>query len=727
MKQVVQSAGGGAVEIVEAPAPQLTTTSVLVATEATLISSGTERAVTKLAQSSLLDKARARPDLVKQVISKARTDGLKPTIQAVRSRLADDLALGYSGAGTVLEVGSAVRGIVPGQRVATGGGGFASHAEFQAVPWVLASPLPDNVTAEQASFATVASVGLHGLRQADTRIGSKIVVVGLGLIGQLTARMAVASGCDVLGIDLDQRLLDLAEAHGIQTALETGADTTAHILDWSRGRGADAVVITAGAQGNSGIIRAVPDRCRDRATVVAVGDVGLDLDRNDFYLKELDLKLARSYGPGRYDRSYEDWGVDYPVGHVRWTEGRNLEAVVDLLASGRLEVDDLVTHRFEISAATIAYEVLDDSNESAIGIVLSYRPTRPERTINTTSSGKKARSRRQTVGIVGAGPFVRSMVIPGLRAAGFGPIVHVASASGLSASRLAEREAIPKVSSSAEAVVNDPEVDTVVIATTHSTHAAYTAAALNAGKNVYCEKPVAISLAELEEVERALSISDGRLYVGLNRRWSPMLTAVRNSLAAGSGPISILYRVNAGPVSPAHWYSDPHEGGRLRGEVCHMIDAASSLVDSHATSVYAVSPNSLSHDSFSVLISYADGSSASIVYEANGWVGLPKEYCEVSGRGMTAILDNYRSLTINGREQKVTAGKGHTEGLAAFRGAIESGTEPETRELLSSSRTTLCAARSVSLGRAVSPELLDTVGDDLDVNGSTPVPSTNVE
>ncbi|MEZ5380152.1 MAG: bi-domain-containing oxidoreductase [Acidimicrobiales bacterium] len=667
MKQVVQSAGGGAVEVVDSPAPQMNSTSVLVRTEATLISAGTERAVTQLAQANLLEKAKARPDLVRQVISKAKTDGLKPTLAAVRSRLNDDLALGYSGAGTIIDVGSAVSGLHVGQRVATGGSGFASHAEFQAVPWVLAAPIPDTVTCEQASFATVAAVGLHGLRLGEVRLGAKVLVVGLGLIGQLTSRMAVASGCDVMGIDLDQSLIEMAQQHGVHGVLEAGADTTAHVTDWSRGRGADLVVITAGASGHSGIIKAVPARCRDRATVVAVGDIGLDLNRNDFYHKELDLKVARSYGPGRYDRSYEEWGVDYPIGHVRWTEGRNLEAVIDLIASGRLDVDDLVSHRFDIGEAEKAYAVLDDKAARPIGVVLTYPgTTEPDTTVTRTARRPtRAISNAPKVGILGAGGFVRSVILLSLKEAGYGPVVHIASASGVSASRLAEREGISRASSDPYAVINDPEVEVLVVATPHSSHAEYVVAGLDAGKHVYCEKPLAITEDQLADVAAALERTNGRLYVGFNRRYSPMAVAARDALAGGSGPIHVHYRVNAGPLSPDHWYSDRREGGRLLGEVCHFIDLCAFLTgDQDVVSTHRVGPT-VGHDTYHLLLEYADGSSASILYVADGHPTTPKELVEINGRHSTIVIDNFHRLTFNNQVQRIRPGKGFVEGLAS--------------------------------------------------------------
>lgn len=699
MKQVVQPSGGGDIAVVEAPAPQMLSTSLLVSTSATLISAGTERAATQLAQSSLVQKAKARPDLVKQVIQKARTDGLKSTISAVRSKLASDLALGYSGAGTVIEMGAATQGFAVGDRVATAGGGFASHAELQAVPWLLAARIPESVSDESASFATVASVGLHGLRLADMRIGSKVVVVGMGLIGQLTARMAVGSGCDVFGVDLDERLLALASEHGVSGEREAGAATTAAIMEWSRGRGADAVIITAGAHGDSGIIRSVPDRCRDRASVVAVGDIGLDIDRNAFYYKELDLKVARSYGPGRYDRTYEEWGVDYPVGHVRWTEGRNLEAVLDLMANGRLDVVDLITHRFEIERAADAYATLDDKNERPIGIVLNYSsPENRSTTIAINAADGKAnrkRSAHPNVGIIGVGNFVRNVVVPALASSEAGPIVHVASSSGVSATRFAERHGVSRASSDAMAVIDDDDVDLVVIATPHSTHAEMVAAALGAGKDVYCEKPLALSDEELALVQGAVAASDGRLYVGFNRRYSEILVAARAALT-GAGPLQIEYRVNAGRQSAEHWYSDHREGGRLLGEVCHFIDACAFLVDdADVTSVNAVAPAEAHHDSFHLLIGYSDGSSASIVYSDGSHAATPKERIEINGGGHTVVLDNFRSLTADGSKIKVTEGKGHAEGLAAF---VAGGLPTAVPTAVTTTRTALAAADAISTG-----------------------------
>lgn len=498
MKQVVQSGSGGGVRVVEVPRPSPAPTEVLVRTEATIISPGTERAVTQLAQSSLLAKARARPDLARQVMKKAKAEGLVQTLRSVKARLGEDLPLGFSGAGTAVEVGEFVREISPGQLVATAGAGKANHAEYQTVPGLLCEAAPDGVVASDAALSTIASIALHGLRLAEVGPGSTVVVIGLGLVGQLSVRLAQTAGCRVAGVDLAQFPVDKAEGSGAHAVVEAGERTTKAIVDWTRGVGADAVLVTAGGSSSDAIMR-TPAICRDR--VVVVGDVGLHLSRTPFYEKELTLRFARSYGPGRYEPTYEDWGVDYPPGFVRWTEGRNLGAVMDLIANGRLRVDDLVTHSFDIDDAASAYELIDQRSEPFLGIRIDYpqvgRIEQPVRVRPRTVSGEPG------VGFIGAGGFASSVLVPGMQRAGFTRFVSVASASGLSARQLAERAGFDKAVSGADAVIDDPAVDIVVVATPHDSHARLTAQALSAGKDVFCEKPLALSLEELDLVEAA--------------------------------------------------------------------------------------------------------------------------------------------------------------------------------------------------------------------------------
>ena len=555
MEQVVQSVRSGDLRLVEVPAPQIGPSEVLVATGCSLVSAGTERAIRKLASANLVEKARARPDLVRQVLRKARTEGVLPTVRAVRTRLDDEMPLGYSAAGTVLEVGEAVAGIRPGDRVATGGAG---HASVQAVAGLLATRLPDGVSDADAAFATVGAIALHGFRLAEVGPGSRIAVIGLGLVGQLTGRLARAAGCEVVGIDVNPWAVERAEGASVDLALvEAGDDTTAAVAAWTRGVGVDAVLVTAATR-SSDPMRRAPDLARDRATLVLVGDVGLELDRRPFYEKELSFRVARSYGPGRYERSYEEWGIDYPVGQVRWTEGRNQEAFIGLLDRGRVAVADLVTHQFPFEDALAAYELLE-SDTPSLGIELVYPSVTPDRAAPIRLAPRTAGG--NGVGLIGAGAFARGVLVPALQSAGLGRMVSVASASGLSAVRLAERVGFEQVAPSAQAVIDDPVVSIVVIATPHDSHASLATAALRAGKHVLCEKPLALTEVELDDVEDAWRSSGCQLWVDFNRRYSPAVLEARRHLAAAGCPVVITYRVNAGPIAPTHWYADRRQGG----------------------------------------------------------------------------------------------------------------------------------------------------------------------
>lgn len=694
MKQVVQSISGGRVRVEEAPRPVIGANEVLVQTMASLISAGTERAVTQLAQSSLLTKAKARPDLVRQVINKARTEGLARTAHTVRSRLAEDLPLGYSGVGIAVKVGDAVAGISPGQLVATGGASMANHAEWQAVTGLLCAPVPSGVEPEHASFATVASIALHGLRLTEVTPGSSVAVVGLGLVGQLAARLALASGCRVVGLDVSPFPIERAAAAGALALQDSGATTSAEVLEWSRGLGVDAVIVAA-ADKSSGVIQRAPALCRDRANVVVIGDVGLELERTPFYDKELTLRVARSYGPGRYDRSYEEWGIDYPVGYVRWTEGRNQQTVLDLLASGRLDVSDLITHRFPIASATDAYELIESRSEPYLGIVLTY-PTEaaPDSPIVVRPS---ARSTGDGIGLIGAGAFATAVLVPAFKEAGFSRCAAVASSSGLSAKRLAERAGFERAVSGGDAVISDPGVDVVVVATPHNTHASLVVAALEAGKHVWSEKPLALSADELDEVSRAWSSSGRVLFVGFNRRYSPAIDAAHASLR-GTGPLVIDYRVSAGTVPPEHWYADRTQGGRLLGEVCHFIDTCAALAGP-ITRVSAMASGDraelLLSESFSVSLGHEDGSLSTISYAAGGHLSTEKERIEVLGRGHTVVVRDFRELVVDGTAKKLGAqDKGHVAMVRAFREAVRRGEPMEVG--LASSRAALDAAASLS-------------------------------
>jgi len=694
VKQVVQSISGGPVRVEEVPQPVISASEVLVQTAATLISAGTERAVTQLAQSSLIAKAKSRPDLVRQVVKKARTEGVAKTARTVRSRLAQDLPLGYSGVGIAVEVGEAVTGISPGQLVATGGASMANHAEWQAVTGLLCAPVPEGVEPEHASFATVASIAMHGLRLAEVAPGSSVAVVGLGLVGQLAARLALASGCRVVGLDVSPFPIERAASAGAVALRDSGAATTDEVLDWSRGLGVDAVIIAA-ADKSSGVIQRAPALCRDRANVVVIGDVGLELKRTPFYDKELTLRVARSYGPGRYDRSYEEWGVDYPAGYVRWTEGRNQQTVLDLLASGRLDVADLITHHFPIGSATDAYSLIESRSEPYLGIVLTYpADAKPESAIVVRPPASSSSS--EGVGFVGAGAFATSVLVPSFKESGFERLVAVASSSGLSAKRLAERGGFERAVSGGSAVINDPDVGVVVVATPHDTHGALVAEALRAGKHVWSEKPLALTEAELEAVEAAWAASGRVLFVGFNRRYSPAVGEAKRALS-GVGPLVIDYRVSAGTVPTEHWYGDRTQGGRLLGEVCHFIDTCEALAGPvRRVSAMASGDRSelLLSDSFTVSLAHENGSLSTISYAAGGHSSTEKERIEILGRGHTVVVRDFREIVIDGASKKLGGqDKGHAAMVRAFREAVRRGEPAEVG--LASSRVVLDAAAAL--------------------------------
>lgn len=692
MKQVVQPIAGGPVQVLDVPRPTAGPAEVLVRTVASVISPGTERAVTALARSGLLAKARARPDLVRQVVRKARAEGISATAQTVRSRLAGDLPLGYSAAGVVAEVGTAVTGIRVGQLVATGGAGKANHADYQAVPGLLCAVVPEGVPPQDAAFATVASIALHGLRLAEAGPGSKVVVIGLGLVGQLAARLAMAAGCDVAGIDPAEHARLVAAGSGVLALDECGDATTDQVIAWSRGRGADAVLVCA-ASPSSGPVLRVPALCRDRAAVVIVGDVGLQLSRAPFYERELSLRFARSYGPGRYEQSYEAWGVDYPAGQVRWTEGRNFEAVLDLLAGARLRVSDLVTHSYDIGDAAQAYQLIEQRTDPYLAIRLTY-PAAPGGERPVVVRPQPAASSSPGVGWIGAGAFSTGTLLPAFRAAGFGHLVAVTSASGLSARRAAERHGFAKAVSGAFPVIEDPDVEVVVVATPHDTHAELVTLALKAGRHVWCEKPLALTMDGLSEIEAAWDASGRQLMVGFNRRWSPAVLAARQALAGTAAAKFLVYRVAAGPVPDGHWYADRRQGGRLLGEVCHFVDTAQALIgtDIEETSAICGDAAGVAGNDAIVALRFADGSLATICY-GSAVPAAGKEWIEVMAGSRRLVIDDFRSAKLDGRTLwKGRQDKGHRAQATAFWEAVRGGAATPTQPMLATMRATIQAA-----------------------------------
>lgn len=700
MRQLVQSVRSGALRIIDGPDPVIGPTEVLVQTHHSVVSAGTERAVRELASASLLQKARARPDLVRQIVRKARTEGLRSTFEAVQGRLDDEMPLGYSAAGLVLEVGEAVSGVRPGMRVATGGAG---HADLQIVAGNLAVRIPDGVDTSSAAFATVAAIALHGLRLAEVGPGGKVCVIGLGLIGQLTVRMALASGLDVVGIDLREWAAQRVAECGAMGLVEKGLDTTSAVLEWSRGRGVDAVMLTAATPSSEPMLRA-SDLARDRANIVVVGDVGLELQRTPLYEKELSIKVARSYGPGRYERPYEEWAVDYPVGQVRWTEGRNIEAALDLMASGRMKVDDLITHSFAFDRAADAYEVLGDRSARYLGIQLDYpverRPPRVPRVRIAATAGVRS------IGLIGAGTFARGVLVPALRESGIGAIRAVSSAGGTSAARLSEK--LGATAMTTNDLLADDAIDLVVVASSHDSHAALVVRALDSGKDVFCEKPLALTEDELQAVATAWEQSGRQLAVGFNRRHSPWIKKAIGVLAPGAGPLVITYRVNAGTLPASHWYHDRRQGGRLIGEVCHFVDTCNALVGLSAEAVSAFGGTrdevALAQD-LVVTLRYPDGSVAAITYATSGNAATPKERIDVLGRGHTVVINDFESMSVDEKVEKGARDKGHRWQFDHLASLLQTQDAGSTQAAIDATRTCLAAVESMRAGAPVGLDL----------------------
>lgn len=661
MKQVFQNLKSGTVSVTEVPAPLARAGFVLVRTAASLISAGTERMTVEAGQKSLVGRAVEQPALVKQVIQKARSDGFLNTFDAVRAKLASLVALGYSAAGKVIEVGEGVTEFRPGDRVACAGVGYASHAEVLSVPKNLCVRLPDSVSFDAAAFGTLGAIAMQGVRLAELTLGESVAVIGLGLIGQLTVQMLKAHGCRVFGIDLDQNKIELAQKFGAEGGCLPDEDAKRRVLTWSRGRGADAVLITAATESNQPIELA-GEISRPKGRVVAVGAVGLTLPRQTYYNRELTFKISMSYGPGRYDPEYEERGHDYPFGYVRWTEGRNIEAFLDLLADGRIDVGRLTTHRFRLDETERAYQLITgELNEPYLGVVLQYdteRELEPRIQLSGSQSRRAAPVSNVQIGLIGAGNYARAMLLPNFKSAG-AEFRAIATASGVSARQVGERFGFAFVSGTEE-VLADEEINLVVIATRHDSHAELTRRALERGRHVFVEKPLALNDEELDQVIAAAAQSAGQLMVGFNRRFSPLTRAAQEFFKDRQTPLSINCRVNAGRVPANHWAHHPSEGGgRIIGEVCHFIDFIQFMSGSLVTRVFAESISSRSQeivpeDSVFITLRLADGSNGSISYLAEGDNGLAKERIEIFGAGKSFVIDDFRSAAAyeKGREKK---------------------------------------------------------------------------
>lgn len=663
MKQVLQNNKTGRMAVTDVPTPIVQQGRVLVRAAASLISAGTERMAVDEGRKSLIERARERPELVKQVIEKAKNEGFVKTFNAVRSKLGSSTALGYSAAGIVTDVGDDVTEFSIGDRVACAGAGYASHAEVLSVPKNLCVRLPDSVSFDAGAFGTLGAIALQGVRLADPTLGESIVVIGLGLLGQITVQLLKANGCRVFGIDLDPSKVELARALGADGGAVSDESVKRVVLDWSRGRGADAVLITAGTPSNQPVELA-GEISRLKGRVVAVGMVGMDVPRNLYFKRELSLMVSMSYGPGRYDPEYEERGHDYPFAYVRWTENRNIEAFLDLVADGRVNVERLITHRFNIEDGERAYQLIaGETKEPYLGIVLQYDTERElERRIevkgNENKNASASAANAVRVGMIGAGVYAQAMLLPFYKALGV-DFRAITTASGVSARDIAEKYGFNYCATSADDVLDDTEVNLIVVATRHDLHAELVRRALLKGKHVFVEKPLALSEEELDGVLDAAANSDAKVMVGFNRRFSPLARAAREFFDGRQAPLSISYRVNAGRIPKSHWLQDPRQGGgRIIGEVCHFVDLMHYLTGSLTTRVYAESIKSrnqemVDEDNIFITLRFADGSNGSIAYLSEGDKALPKERVEIFAEGKSFVLDDFRSATSyrNGREE----------------------------------------------------------------------------
>jgi len=714
MKQLLQNIKTGKSTIEDVPVPTPREGQALVKVAASLVSAGTERMVVEFAEKSLIGKARSRPDLVRQVLDKAKREGIVSTAQAAFNRLDQPMALGYSTAGTIVALGRNMQGFKVGQRVACAGGGYATHAEYNIVPRNLLTPLPKNVDFESAAFTTLGAIALHGFRLAEPQLGENVAVIGLGLLGLLTIQMASAAGCNVLGIDLDPKRIQLAIALGLEAVARPQAEsasqafTLRHAQGGAANRGFDSVIICADTSSNdpielAGVI------ARDRAKVVATGAVGLNFPRKIYYEKEIAFINSRSYGPGRYDSNYEENGEDYPIGYIRWTEGRNFQAVVEMMGSRKLKVESLITHRFPIEEGVKAYEVITGKKKEAfLGVLLTYGEE-----VEKFESSKVVRFNVPTfkpatckLGVLGAGLYANATLLPVLKNNKDFELVGIASSGGLHAQHSGKKFGFQYAASSEDEIINDPKVNTVAILTRHDSHADLVIKALKAGKHVFVEKPLAINSNQLSVISKQLAKTDTCLLLtGFNRRFSPLSQALSSFLFHRREPLHAHYRVNAGFIPANHWTQDPAlGGGRIVGEACHFIDMLTFLVGAPPVRVTAHAlpdQGKYREDNVSMTFTFPDGSVGIVDYLANGDKSMPKERLEVFCEGMAAVLDDYVSLVTvkNGRkkEERGAQDKGWRAEMSAFAEAIKSGGRPPIpyEQIIGVTRSTFAAVESI--------------------------------
>ncbi|HTE68366.1 MAG TPA: bi-domain-containing oxidoreductase, partial [Actinomycetes bacterium] len=715
MRQIAQNYKSGELALLDVPVPASRPGGVLVRTQFSLISTGTEMMKISESKLSLIGKARARPDQVRKVMQTVSQQGLRSTYRKVSDRLDSYTPLGYSLCGEVVEVGAGVEELAVGQRVACAGNLYALHAEYNWVPRNLCVPVPDGARGEHAAFTTVGAIAMQGYRQSEARLGETACVIGLGLVGQLLVQLLRAAGVNVVGLDPSAERCRLAEQLGAATCRPPDPETRGPVIETlaalTDGAGADHIFLTAGG-GTNQPVELAAELARDRARVVDIGKCRLDLPWTEYYAKELDVRFSRSYGPGRYDPTYEEGGVDYPIGYVRWTERRNMACFLDLVAGGRLDLDPLISAVLPFDDAVAAYERIQSGEQGGVGMLFRYSSNGPAQQRLTAAPPPTRPARRPAaqpvvrLGVIGAGNYATSMLLPHLRGRADVRLVEVATATGLSATNAQRKFGFERYSTDHRGLLADETIGAVLIATRHHAHAAMVCEALRAGKAVFVEKPLAVDPEQLEAIAAAVEDSgNDRLMVGFNRRFAPLLVDLKHAFGARSGPVQVRYDVNAGRLDAGSWYAHPEEGSRLVGEGCHFVDTSSWWLDQDPVAVFAAATGD-PDDTASTLL-YPDGSVATIAYQTSGDPRAPKELLQVTGDGQVARLHNFQRTELwRGGRRRVHRSrsgidKGQRQELDAFvRAVAEARAMPiPLASLLATTRATFAARRSLASRR----------------------------
>lgn len=706
MKSVLQNVKTGEVSIEEITEPILKPGNILVRNAYSLVSAGTEKAVLDFSNANYLKKARMRPDLLRKVLNKAKNDGLWQTYKIVSELIEQKIQLGYSTSGKVIDVGEEITDIECGQKVACAGLFAATHSEIISVPRNLVVPVPEDVNFQDACYVTLGAIAIQGVRIAKLQLSENVVVYGLGLVGMVTMQLAIAAGCRVIGIDTDEYKLKLASSFGCETIIVKDGMEEA-ILNLTNGYGADKVLICAATKSNDPISR-TPGFTRQKGVVVVVGDIGMNVPRREYYDKEIDIKISRSYGPGRYDLSYEEGGIDYPYGYVRWTENRNMQSVIDLLNRGKLSFSKITSHQIKINEALKAYDLIDGKiKEKYLGIIIEYdnknsikNSTKILRNKNSTNSSEIK------LGIIGAGNFGKAFLLPAFNKQKNIRFQGIVTASGVSSSSMAEKYNMEFMSSKAEDLIENKEINSILVASRHDSHASYVMQCIENDKAVFVEKPLAINKSELNAIKELYDkkISEGKnpiIMVGYNRRFSPLAKLLKKVFSEIKKPISVIYRINAGEIPRTEWVHDPLQGGgRIIGEVCHFIDFITYItgeIPIKASGISLKENGKPIDDVVTLNIEYPNGSIGTIHYFSNGNSSMPKEYIEVFGGNISAKLTNFKSINfygtkVSGKKYYLNQQKGFDEEAKAFAEYVKNGIPPITfSELYSTSLTSLIA------------------------------------